>query len=232
MGASSGIGRAVGLAASAAGADIALAARQYDQLTEVAREAGPNAIALQCDVRVPIACELAVRAAVQHLHGLDVVVFATGVNHLAMLVDTPLEAWRDVLETNLIGAALTTRAVLPELRTSGGRIAYLSSHSVGRPWPGLGAYAASKAGLDAMINAWRNEEPGVSFTRVIVGPTITGMADDWDPATAAAMFDRWSDEGYMTYEPATAESVADRIVRWAASDPPAHDLHLVDTAAS
>jgi NAD(P)-dependent dehydrogenase (short-subunit alcohol dehydrogenase family) len=191
IGASSGIGRAVGIAAARAGAQVALVARRYDQLEAVAREAGPGTIALQCDVRAPIACDLAVKAAVQQFGGLDTVVFATGINRLAMLVDTPVETWRDLFDTNVIGAALLTCAVLRQLKASEGRIAYLSSHSVAAPWPALGAYAAT-----------------------------------------AAMFQVWDDAGYMTHEPVSAESVADRIVDWAISPNPSHDLLLVDEQTS
>jgi NAD(P)-dependent dehydrogenase (short-subunit alcohol dehydrogenase family) len=232
VGASSGIGRAVGIAAARAGARVVLAARRYNQLQDVEREAGGDVVAVQCDVRSPIACELAVKAAVQRLDGLDAVVFAAGVNRLSMLADTSVEDWRALVETNLIGAALVTQAVLSELRHEHGRIAYLSSHSVLRPWPALGAYAATKAGLDTMISGWRSEEPDVVFTRVVVGPTITGMADDWDPETAAVMFERWAEAGYMAHEPVTPEWVADQIVAWATSAQPVNDLVLVDEKPS
>jgi NAD(P)-dependent dehydrogenase (short-subunit alcohol dehydrogenase family) len=227
VGASSGIGRAVGVAASRAGARVALAARRFDQLREVQREAGPRSWSVQLDVRSPIASQLAVRAATQELGGLDTVVYATGVNRLAMLVDTDLDAWHELLTTNLVGAALVTQAALPALRESNGRIAYLSSHSVARPWPALGAYAASKAGLDAMVSAWRTEVDDVKFTRVVVGPTVTGMADAWDATLAGAMFERWHEEGYLDIEPVPPEHVAEQLVRWAAMDEPPDDLSLV-----
>jgi NAD(P)-dependent dehydrogenase (short-subunit alcohol dehydrogenase family) len=232
VGASSGIGRAVGIAAARAGAHVALVARRYDQLETVEGEAGSNAVALQCDVRAPIACELAVQAAVQRFGGLDTVVFATGINRLALLADTSVEAWRDLFDTNVIGAALITRAVLSQLKANVGRIAYLSSHSVPSPWPALGAYAASKAALDTMIAGWRVEEPTITFTRVVVGPTITGMADDWDPTLAATMFETWDAAGYMVHEPKPPEWVAGRILEWAASTTPDDDVVLIEQQAS
>ncbi len=230
VGASSGIGREVVLAAARAGAKVALAARRYDRLQEVEAELGDDVVALQCDVRKPIACELAVKAAVQHLGGLDIVVFATGINRLGWLAETTADAWRDLVDTNLIGAALITQAVLPHLRDRHGRIGYLSSHAVVRPWPGLGAYAATKAALDTMVAGWRIEEPEVSFTRFVVGPTMTGMADAWDRSTAEAMFLLWADAGYMVHEPVTAEWVADQIVSWAGAEDPASDVLLVEEA--
>lgn len=231
VGASSGIGRAVGVAAARAGAAVALAARRFDHLREVQREAGAKSWAVQLDVRSPIAVQLSVRTAVQRLGGLDAVVYATGVTKLAMLSETDFDTWHELLTTNLVGAAEVTSAALPALRESAGRIAYLSSHSVPRPWPGLGAYAASKAGLDTMVTAWRAEVDDVRFTRVVVGPTVTGMADEWDPVLSATMFDRWAREGYMDVEPVSAEHVADRIVEWVATPEPPDDLWLVEPAS-
>ncbi|MBI2706562.1 MAG: SDR family NAD(P)-dependent oxidoreductase [Actinobacteria bacterium] len=235
VGASSGIGRAVALEAAAEGASVVAGARRFDLLRELVDEAGPAVFPVQCDVRSPISCELAVKAAVSHLEGLDSVVFATGVNHLAFLQDTPREDWLAVLETNLVGAAILTRTVLPHLQPAdrsagsvGGRLAYLSSHSVAQPWPGLGAYAASKAGLDAMTTAWRAECADVVFTRVVVGPTITGMADAWDPELAASIFDLWREKGLFDgYEPVEADVVAKALIEWMVADDPPADLRLV-----
>ncbi len=85
--------------------------------------------------------------------------------------------------------------------------AYLSSVSASLtpPWPGLGAYVVSKAALDKLVEAWRQEHPRVGFTRVIVGDCTGGdgaatthFADDWDPQLAAELGPLWSDRGYLT----------------------------------
>ena len=71
----------------------------------------------------------------------------------------------------MIGAALVTAAAIPHLTEAHWVAAYLSSVSASftPPWPGLGAYATSKAALDTLVEAWRGEHPAVGFTRVIVG---------------------------------------------------------------
>lgn len=228
VGASSGIGRSVGLAAAAAGASVALAARRFDELRAVAAEAGPASLALECDVRSPAAVETMVDEAVAFLGGLDSVVYATGVNHLALLADTDADEWRRLFETNVVGAALVTGAALPHLAAGRSpRIAYLSSHSVPRPWPGLGAYAATKAALETTILAWRAEVPGVVFARVNVGPTLTGMADRWDPGAAAEFFTRWAAAGLLDeHEPQPAEVRARGLVAWLGDPAPADELDL------
>lgn len=230
VGASTGIGRAVAVAARGAGAEVAAAARRYDLLRQLAQETGPGVHPVQCDVRIPMSCESMAKAATAAVGALDTVIYATGVNHLAPLVDTDADAWHTLVETNLVGAALVTRAVLP-LMAAGERrprFAFLSSHSVARPWPGLGAYAASKAGLDTLVDAWRTEVPDVGFTRVVVGPTLTGMADDWDPEVAETAFATWHEQGFFEgIEPVEADVVASALVGWMAEPEPPDDLSMV-----
>lgn len=227
VGASSGIGRAIALAAARAKARVAIAARRLDRLQQVADQAGKGVWPVQCDVRVPLACELVARAVERELGGLDTLVYATGINHLALLAETDVDIWRELLETNLVGAALVTRSALPALVAARGRVAFLSSDSVDRPFPGLGAYAASKAGLETLVAAWRTEVSEVTFTRVIVGPTLTGMADGWNPDLAATMFEWWRSIGYLDREPVEPEWVAERMVRWMAAEEPPEELDLL-----
>jgi len=120
-----------------------------------------------CDVTDDQSCQAAVAEAADGLGGIDALVYATGVGPLGRLVDISGETWRRTFDTNVVGAALITAAAIPHLTESRGVAAYLSSISASftPPWPGLGAYATSKAALDTMVEAWRNEHPAVSFTR-------------------------------------------------------------------
>lgn len=231
VGASSGIGSAIADAAMAAGAHVALAARRVDRLeTLIAAASGSGrgrGVAVACDVREPGSVAPAVARAIDALEGLDAVVYATGVNHLALLEHTTPDAWELLFETNVVGAALVTAAALPALRSSrrAPRVGLCSSHSVPDPWPGLVAYAATKAALDTMIHGWRTEEPSVSFTRIVVGPTMTPMAEAWDPAVAAEFFARWDAEGrFVDVDPVEPALVAGEVLRWLADPAPPHDL--------
>jgi NAD(P)-dependent dehydrogenase (short-subunit alcohol dehydrogenase family) len=112
-----------------------------------------------------------------------------------------------VLDTNVIGAALVTAAALPHLTATNGIALYLSSVSASLtpPWPGLGAYAVSKAALDKLVEAWRAEHPSVGFTRVIVGDcaggegdSMTGFANDWDPDRAVEFGTKWAERKYLS----------------------------------
>ena len=167
VGASSGIGREIGLQAARHGAAVAFAARRAELLEEAAEQAGERGIAVPCDVRDAEAVAAAIATVVDRLGGLDTVVYATGASPLAPLPDADAELWRGALETNVLGAALVLRAALPHLRAAEQpRIAVLSSHSVDDPWPGLVPYVVSKAALDKFVEGWRTEITDVPMIRM------------------------------------------------------------------
>ena len=153
VGASSGVGRATGVAAATAGARVAFAARRAGPLADAVTAAGEGCVALTCDVRRPEDCELVVLQAVDKLGGLDAVVYAPGVSALARFSDADAGLWQDVVATNLVGAALVARAAIEHLEASDGRLVLLGSSAVGRPYPGLVPYAAAKAGA-ARARPW------------------------------------------------------------------------------
>jgi NAD(P)-dependent dehydrogenase (short-subunit alcohol dehydrogenase family) len=217
LGASSGVGRATGMAAAALGARVAFAARRAERVLEVAAEAGEGCVALTCDVRRPEDCEEVVRQAVDKLGGLDGIVYASGISALTQFTDADADLWQDVVATNLIGAALVARAAIEHLEESDGRLVLLGSSSVGRPYPGLVPYAATKAGLHELARGLRAEYPWLHVTTFVVGPTVTGFADGWDPALATEMFGRWVAEGYPCTAASAPEETAAEIVHVLAS---------------
>jgi NAD(P)-dependent dehydrogenase (short-subunit alcohol dehydrogenase family) len=207
VGASSGLGRCLGVGLAERGAQVALLARRRQRLVDAAAAAGPGALAIECDVTDERSCRAAIDEAATGLGGIDALVYAPGIGPLARLVDTDAETWRRVFETNVTGAALVTAAALPHLEASAGTAAYLSSVSASltAPWPGLGAYGVSKAALDRLVDAWRVEHPGIGFTRVVVGDCAggegdgaTGFADGWDPALATELAPIWLSRGYLS----------------------------------
>src|SRR5262245_5294486 len=195
VGASSGVGRAVGALASRAGARVAFAARRKERLEEAAA-AAPGAIAVVCDVRREAGCANAVAEAARAFGGLDALVYATGMSPLGLLETATQEEWRNVLDTNLIGAALVTAAAVPHLQASRGRAVYVSSYAIRQPLPGVGLYRVSKVALDALIQAWRMEHPDVEFTRVVLGNTDgTEFARGWGADRTAEVTRAWVERG-------------------------------------
>jgi NAD(P)-dependent dehydrogenase (short-subunit alcohol dehydrogenase family) len=207
VGASSGLGRSIGLALAKNGAQVAFLARRRDRLDEAAAEAGDGAIAVTCDVTDEQSCKDAIAEAASSMGGIDGLVYSTGVGTLARLVDLDAAAWRSAFDTNVIGASLVTAAAIPYLIESQGTAAYLSSVSATHtsPWPGLGSYIVSKAALERLVDAWRAEYPAIGFTRVVVGdcaggdgPNMTEFPNLWDHELAVEFGTKWVQRNLIT----------------------------------
>jgi NAD(P)-dependent dehydrogenase (short-subunit alcohol dehydrogenase family) len=192
---------------------VAFAARRLDLLEGAVEEAGGQSFAIACDARSDEQCARVVEETVTRFGGLDAIVYATGRSPLVELADADGDVWRQVIETNVVGAAMITRAALPHLEASSGRVLFLGSSSVGRPYPGLVAYTTSKAALHEFARGLRNEYPWLRVTTFIVGPTMSDFANEWDAEVAMAMFGRWTTEGYPMSSPMTVEDMAAQILR-------------------
>jgi NAD(P)-dependent dehydrogenase (short-subunit alcohol dehydrogenase family) len=229
VGASGGLGRSIAVRLAARGAEVALLARRKERLAEAAREAGPTAIAIQCDVTDEGSCHDAIEQAAAGLGGIDALVYAPAIGPLARLVDTDAETWRRVLDTNVVGAARITAEAIPHLAATSGTVAFLSSVSASQtpPWPGLGAYIVSKAALDKLVDAWRAEHPEIGFTRLVVGDCAGGQGDSqsefnvgWDPELTAELAPGWVTKGYIAgslIEIDQLVAVVDAVLRGGAS---------------
>jgi NAD(P)-dependent dehydrogenase (short-subunit alcohol dehydrogenase family) len=207
VGASSGLGRCIGIGLAQRGATVALMARRHDRLVDATVEAGPGTLAIACDVTDASSCRAAIDEAARAMGGIDAFVYTPAIGPLSRLADIEADTWRRTFDTNVIGAALVTSAVVPHLSASGGVAAYLSSviASLTPPWPGLGAYAVSKAALDKLVEAWQAEHPDVGFTRVIVGdcaggegPSMTEFNAGWDLELAAELYPVWMTRQYLS----------------------------------
>jgi NAD(P)-dependent dehydrogenase (short-subunit alcohol dehydrogenase family) len=209
VGASSGIGKAVAADAVAAGAEVAVAARREELLDARVTVAG--------DVREPAACERIVEQSVAALGGLDALVYVPAYLPLGTVARTDVATWREVFETNVIGAALLTRTALPHLVESSGRAAYLSSDSVPRPRAGIVPYTSSKAALDTLVAGLRVEAPEVCFIRVVLGPTMTGVPPAWDAAEVGPWLERWVAEGHLSEKFMEPEQAAAEVLHALAS---------------
>lgn len=207
VGASSGLGRCIGVGLAQRGARVALLARRMERLESARAEAGPDALAIHCDVTDESSCAAAIRQAADRLGGLDALVYTPGMGPLERIEDVDAGTWGQLFATNVVGASIVTAAALPHLASSGGRAIYLSSVSASQtpPWPGLGAYVVSKAALERLVEAWRGEHPEIAFTRVVVGDCAGGeghggteFAAGWHAGLVSEMAPLWIGRNYMT----------------------------------
>jgi NAD(P)-dependent dehydrogenase (short-subunit alcohol dehydrogenase family) len=206
IGASSGLGRCIGLGLAQRGDQVALLARRRQRIETAAKEAGPDAVGVECDVTDEASVRSAISAAADALGGIDNLIYSPAIGPLVRLVDTDAETWARVFATNVTGAAIATAAAIPHLTASAGKVVYISSDAgtFGPPWPGLGAYGVSKAALERLIDAWRAEHPDIGFTNLIVGECTGGEGDSqtgfnvgWDRDLAMENYPLWISRGCM-----------------------------------
>ena len=188
-GGSRGIGRAIVLRLAEQGADICFsykgnAAAAEETIGEVTRR-GRRALAHQADVTDPAAAEGLVKACLDEFGKVDILVNNAGITRDDLIMRMSVEAWRDVLETNLFGAFWTLKAVTrPMLRAKSGRIINITSVSGQAGQMGQANYSSAKAGLIGLTKAAARElgSRGITVNAVAPGFVLTeltaGLADD------------------------------------------------------
>lgn len=158
-GAASGIGADLARRLVRAGARVTLLDTD-DAVRRAANALGDRALAVVADVRDRSALERAVSATVGAFGGLDVVVANAATIAPGTLLDGEAQAIEETLATNLAGAWNSVRAAGPHLRPGVGYVLTVCSTAAFVRSPRYGAYAASKAGLDALTDVLRIELAG------------------------------------------------------------------------
>jgi NAD(P)-dependent dehydrogenase (short-subunit alcohol dehydrogenase family) len=190
-GASSGIGAAAALLFAEEGANLVLGARREAELEGVAarigRSSGRGAF-LAGDVRDADYADRLVELAVREFGGLDGAFNNAGVvGELGPVPEMRIESWNDVIAVNLTSAFRAAKAQIPALRRRGrGSIVFTSSF-VGFSnggLPGMGAYAASKAGLIGLVQSLASDHAaeGIRINALLPGGTVTPAGGEGDPA--------------------------------------------------
>ncbi len=170
-GASTGIGAATARHAAEAGHRVVLAARNAEKLESLADELG--GLAVPTDVTVWEDNEALVRRALDEHGRIDVVFANAGFGaKRGWLEETP-EHWRDMVLTNVLGAAYTVRAAIPALTEAKGHLLITSSVAGRRPLKGS-LYSATKHAVTAMGEAIRQDLDGTGVRVTLIEP---GMVD-------------------------------------------------------
>ena len=192
-GASRGIGRATSKALAKKGIAVALAARSREGLAEVEKEIrqnGGRAISIPTDVSDEAAVALLVEKSTRELGTIDLLVNNAGTLERAPVVETDAASWDRVLDVNLRGAFLCTRAVLPSMIERGrGRIVNVSSISGKVGTPLLASYCASKWGLlgFSLATAEEMKGKGIQVFSVCPGSVNTEMLQQGLPGATPDM---------------------------------------------
>ncbi len=182
-GGGSGIGQATVLRILDEGGRVVAADVSEAGLKDTTSEAGPHADRLTTvvmDVGNEQSVMDGVAHAVERLGGLDTLVNVAGILRSAHFVDTTLADFEQVLRINLVGTFLVTREAIPALRQGNApAVVNFSSTSAAFAHPYMSAYAASKAGVQAMTHALALEfaKEGIRFNAVQPGSISSGMTD-------------------------------------------------------
>jgi NAD(P)-dependent dehydrogenase (short-subunit alcohol dehydrogenase family) len=173
-GASRGLGRAIALALGSAGAKLALASRDKAKLAQtqaLAKDAGAEAETFVADVRDEAQVNRLAADVRSRFGNAHIVVNNAGTAVRKNIADFSLDEWRTVMDTNLTGAFLVSRAFIPQLRANRwGRIINLTSIMAHVGSQGRGVYCASKSGLLALTKSMALELAGDGINVVAISP--------------------------------------------------------------
>ena len=223
-GASSGIGAAVAKALAAAGLKTAVCARRRDRLEQLCNEAGGNVTAYECDLRETEDITGMFADIRANWGGVDVLVNNAGLGHNQPLMSGDVEAWREMLDVNVLALLLCTREAVTDMRKRGddGHIIHISSMSAHRVAPGSGVYAATKHAVRALTEAMRIElreaESNIRVTSISPGFVVTEFAQKYHQSEEAA------EKTYGRYDCLTPEDIADNVL-YVLSQPPHVQVH-------
>ena len=173
-GASSGIGEATARHAAEAGYRLVLAARSEDKLGSLAEDLGgpERAIAVRCDVTEWADQEALAAAALDAFGQVDVVFANAGFGAPRGFLESTVEHWREMVLTNVYGAALTIRATMTALKQSRGHLLLTGSVAGRRALPGS-LYSCTKWAVTAMAESARLELDGTGVRVSLIEPGMT-----------------------------------------------------------
>jgi NAD(P)-dependent dehydrogenase (short-subunit alcohol dehydrogenase family) len=206
-GASQGLGREMALRfAQEDAACLSIVARHGDKLNAVRDEVrkiapGVELVAIEADLSKPRDIERIVATTLAQFKGrLDVLVnnaSTIGPSPMPNLLDYPVEDFRAVLETNLVGPFLLIKNALPAMIERGGSIINVTSDAGQVGYPGWGAYGISKFGLEGMSQTWASElkDTAVRVNWVDPGNMNTAMHRAAEPEEDP---NEWADPAHVT----------------------------------
>ncbi|MFO1540825.1 MAG: 3-oxoacyl-[acyl-carrier-protein] reductase [Chloroflexota bacterium] len=174
-GGSRGLGRAIAIRLARQGADVCFTYRGNAEAAAETRarieELGRRALAIAADVADPEAADALVKEALAAFGKVDILVNNAGITRDDLIMRMGIDAWREVIDTNLSGAFYATKAVTrPMLKARGGRIVNITSVSGQAGQMGQANYSAAKAGLIGLTKATARELASRGITVNAIAP--------------------------------------------------------------
>jgi NAD(P)-dependent dehydrogenase (short-subunit alcohol dehydrogenase family) len=169
-GAARGVGEQVVRLAAARGARVALIGLEPERLRALADELGPAVTWVEADVRDGAALRAAIDQSAQHLGGVDCVVANAGVVAYGTVRQVDDESFERVLDVNVNGVFRTLKYATAHLERSRGHAVIIASALSFLALPAMASYGASKAGVEALALAYRQEVAHLGITVGLVHP--------------------------------------------------------------
>jgi NAD(P)-dependent dehydrogenase (short-subunit alcohol dehydrogenase family) len=177
-GGSTGIGRAVALELSQAGAQVVVTGRHEQELQRTATQHSGITWVVADVARLADAAATLEEVRRRHRR-LDILVNNAGIAPVAPLSEATPEHVRQILDVNVVGLIEVTRHALPLLRQTRGTIVNIASVAADQPFANLSVYSASKAAVLALTRAWAQElaSEGIRVNVVSPGPIETPILE-------------------------------------------------------
>jgi len=230
-GCSSGFGERLALAAARRGDRVIATARDVETIADMAEPFGGRMITLPLDVTDAAAAKATVAKAIEIFGGFDVLVNNAGYALFGAIEEGTPDEYRPMFEVNVFGLIETTRAALPVLRRSGGKIVNMSSGAGIEGRGGGGYYHAAKFAVEGISEALADElepfgirvlivEPG-PFRTNFLGRSITMAANQMpEYAASSRKHYRATNNGHQAGDPEKAVAVILQAID--ADDAPLH----------
>jgi NADP-dependent 3-hydroxy acid dehydrogenase YdfG len=185
-GASSGIGRATAEALGAAGAHVVLCGRTasaMDASVEKIAASGGSATSIVADICEPGTVQALIDRAVADGGSLEIFVNNAGVGSFGTILDTDVDQWRTLFETNVLALLVGCKAAVLSMRASGVRGHIVNISSIAAKSPESGIYGASKHAVNVITNSLRLEliDDPIQLTTILPGVVATNFARYLDP---------------------------------------------------
>jgi NAD(P)-dependent dehydrogenase (short-subunit alcohol dehydrogenase family) len=199
-GGGSGIGRAIAVSLAAGGVHCALVGRRAETLDSALSALVTPGTGIVADITDHATHSRILDEPRNTFGPVNILVHAAGRFENRPIEDTTDELWDDILAVNLTAVMALTRTAWPTLRSTSGQIVLISSMSTVQPFEGDAAYAASKAGMDALgqVLALEGNEHGIRVLTINPAQTDTDLWDGKAPREARARMMTASAIGELT----------------------------------
>lgn len=185
-----GLGAAITRDLCAAGATVVCGDVRREMGEQLCAELGGRAEAIGLDVRDEASTRAAVQGAIERYGALDILVNNAGTDITMPIDEVSSAQWRNVVDVNLIGPFLMSKAAFPHMKQRGsGHIVNIASTASKRAWPNASAYHASKWGVLGLSHALHAEARpfGIKVTAIVTGgmrtPFLLDRFPDIDAST-------------------------------------------------